>query len=235
MVLAMLAALISVLGARQPGGGAWAILMALLVVVLLIPWLEESGRLRRVGGVASARLESPWTIFYGLLALTGVTNFLPTRFGLAALCVGIGLIGEYLGLVGAIRSPAALATLWTSVAWFLGLGSRIAAWCASRPLAGRNDLERLWLWFRDHWGVVWALRIEDRFNRTAEQARWPARLNWFGLVSVSPAGPRALPDLPEQAQTTLRNLIRRFATPERVDRALDTSSDGSCHSVEGEG
>ena len=40
MVLSILAGLISVLGARNPGGGAWAILMVLLVVVFLIPWLE---------------------------------------------------------------------------------------------------------------------------------------------------------------------------------------------------
>ena len=39
-VLATLAALISVLGARTPGAGAWALLMGMLVLVLLIPWLE---------------------------------------------------------------------------------------------------------------------------------------------------------------------------------------------------
>ena len=98
MVLAMLASLTSVLGARNPGGRAWAILMVLLVVVFLIPWLEAGGRLRRAQGLGQVQLDSPWTLFYGLLVLAGVTNFLPTRYGLAAISLGAGLVLELLGL-----------------------------------------------------------------------------------------------------------------------------------------
>ena len=56
-VLALLAALGSVLNARRPGGKAWAVLMTLLVVVFLIPWLEDQTRLRRAAslGAASSR------------------------------------------------------------------------------------------------------------------------------------------------------------------------------------
>ena len=53
-VLALLAALGSVLNARQPGGKAWAVLMALLVVVFLIPWLEDQTRLRRANSMLAA-------------------------------------------------------------------------------------------------------------------------------------------------------------------------------------
>ena len=98
MVLLLLASLTSVLGARNPGGKAWAILMVLLVVVFLIPWLESGGRLRRTQGLGQVQLDSPWTLFYGLLGLAGVTNFLPTRHGLAALSLGAGLVLEFLGL-----------------------------------------------------------------------------------------------------------------------------------------
>ncbi len=98
MVLSILAGLVSVLGARNPGGGAWAILMALLVVVFLIPWLEAGGRLHRGQGHWRLQLHSPWTLFYGLLVLAGVTNYLPTRYGPAACAMGAGLVLEYLGL-----------------------------------------------------------------------------------------------------------------------------------------
>ncbi len=90
-VLAILAALVSVLNARTPGERVWAGLMVLLVVVFLIPWLEEAGRIRRAQGVVLVHLDSPWTIFYGLLVVVGVTNYLPTRFGLAAACLGLAL------------------------------------------------------------------------------------------------------------------------------------------------
>jgi hypothetical protein len=220
MVAAVLAALISILGARSPGSGAWAILMVLLVVVFLVPWLEASGRVRRAQGLGIIQLDSPWTLFYGLLALAGVTNFLLTRYGLAAAVLGAGLLGEYLALTRTDYAPQTRARVWECVAWTVAASGWCADWSASAPLAGRNDLERLWLWFRDHWGVVWALRIQDRFNRSAELARWAVRVNWFGLTSASTAEATVVTDLPVQAQATMRTLLRRFVTSERVDALL---------------
>ncbi len=89
-VLALLASLVSVLNARTPGGKAWAGLMVVLVVVLMIPWLEDQTRLRRARALSQLHLDAPWSIFYGLLVVVGVTNYLPTRFGLAA--VGFGVV-----------------------------------------------------------------------------------------------------------------------------------------------
>src|SRR3954470_14196168 len=72
-VLATLAASISVLNARSPGGGAWAILMGLLVLVFLIPWLEGPLRPRAAGGLGQLRLDAPWSLFYGILVVAGVS------------------------------------------------------------------------------------------------------------------------------------------------------------------
>ena len=222
MALAMLASLMSVLGARNPGGRAWAILMVLLVVVFLIPWLEAGGRLRRAHGLGQLQLDSPWTLFYGLLVLAGVTNYLPTRYGLAALSLGAGLVLEYLGLTRTNWTAETRATVWPAVAWSLALGWWLAEWANRRPSPGRDSLERLWLWFRDHWGVVWALRIEERFNRAAEVSRWPVRLTWFGLVPASPTTTNTPLESPEQAEAALRGLMRRFVAPERIDALLNT-------------
>ena len=52
---------------------------------------------------------------------------------------------------------------------------------------------------------------------------WPWRLTWFGLVPASPATGVRLWSHPEQAEATLRGLIRRFVAPERVDVLLNTS------------
>lgn len=226
-VLAILAALVSVLNARTPGERVWAGLMVMLVVVFMIPWLEEAGRIRRAAGVVLVHLDAPWTIFYGLLVLVGVTNYLPTRFGLAALCVGLALGLEYLGLTRADWPFARRAVVWEWVAW----ASAGAVWIA-RLSAGRGGaatgFNGLWFWFRDHWGVVWALRNQERFNRTAELANWPVRLTWYGLATVDDtADGRELP-VPPEAEPAFRGLLRRFARPERLDRVCGLAGSPSC-------
>ena len=156
-------------------------------------------------------------MFYGLLVLAGVTNFLPTRYGLAALSLGASLVLELLGLTHTGWTAEVRAAIWSAVAWSLALGWWLAEWSNRRPSLGRNSVERIWFWFRDHWGVVWALRIQERFNRSAELSRWPSRLTWFGLVPASQAaGVCGLRQSPEQAEATLRGLIRRFVTAERL-------------------
>ena len=185
-VLALLAALGSVLNARTPGGKAWAVLMMVLVVVFLIPWLEDQTRAAPGDVTCAASPRCPWSIFYGLLVVVAVTNYLPTRFGPAAAGAG-----------GALhpRIPRAVADGLAACAARDGLVvGRLDCWpraCASR--AGAPDgcrkhsprCERLWFWFRDNWGVVWALRVLERFNRAAEVSHWPVRLTWFGLVPLS--------------------------------------------------
>ncbi len=241
--LAALAALGSVLNARTPGGRVWAGLMAILVVVFLIPWLEGPWRVRRAGGLTLLHLDAPWTIFYGLLVVVGVTNYLPTRFGVAAGWLALALLLEYLGLTRDDWPASRRASLWSWYAWALAA----AAWAAHRggmhAPSSRTRLERLWFWFRDLWGVVWALRILERFNRTAELKGWPIRLGWFGLEPAGvaapdgsdgsgglPAGPSvvALEDPPD-AEAAFRGLIRRFALPERLAEVLSTDRPSSCH------
>lgn len=224
-VLATLAALLSVLNARSPGGGAWAILMVLLVVVFLIPWLEGPGLVRNRNGLGRLRLDAPWSLFYGLVVLAGVTNYLPTRYGPSALFLAAGFVLEYFGLTRSDWTRASRGLIWSAVPWTLAVAIRVAEGCSRRPTGARSRLESLWFWFRDHWGVVWALRIQERFNRVAESSRWPFRLTWYGLVPAEPVlkpdEDTWSPEAAEAAEATLKGLLRRFATPLRVDEASE--------------
>jgi hypothetical protein len=217
-VLATLAALISVLNARSPGGGAWAILMGLLVLVFLIPWLEGPLRPRAATGLGQLRLDAPWSLFYGLLVVAGVSNYLPTRYGPAALWLAAGFVLEYLGLSRSDWAAARRGVLWSAVPWTLAVAVWVAEGRSRRRAGAGSGLEATWLWFRDHWGVVWALRVQERFNRTAVSARWPFRLSWYGVVPAD-AGPGPAPSVPEEAEATLKGLLRRFAQPARIDEA----------------
>jgi len=231
-VLTMLAALLSVLNARTPGGRIWAGLMVMLVVVFLIPWLETPGRLRRAQTLAPPNLEAPWTLFYGILVVIGVTNYLPTRFGAAAAWLGLGFILEYLGLTRSDWSAERRSMLWSSVSWTFAMSLWMARWSADREPSARGRFERLWFWFRDHWGVVWALRIQERFNRSAELGKWPVLLTWFGLIPVRSLESNAPVTPPVEAEATLRALIRRFAQPWRLDVVTDSFVPSSCDRVD---
>jgi hypothetical protein len=214
-----------VLNARAPGGWVWAGLMVMLVIVFLIPWLEGPWRLRRARGLELLHLDAPWTIFYGFLVLVGVTNYLPTRFGASAGWLALGFILEYLGLTRDEWPMERRAALWSWVAWTLAASGSSARSAARRAPAGRTRLEQLWCWFRDLWGVVWALRIQDRFNQIGERKGWPVRLSWFGLVPAEAASavePVAFADPPE-AEATFRGLIRRFAQGGRLDEVVGPS------------
>ncbi|MEO6808953.1 MAG: hypothetical protein ABI353_07555 [Isosphaeraceae bacterium] len=217
--LATLAATTSVLNARRPGGSAWALLMGLLVLVFLLPWMEGAGLAHRAAGWARLRLEAPWTLFYGLLVLAGVTNYLPTRYGLAAFWLTLAFVTEYLAL-----TQSGWDLSWRGRAWSaVPLALAAAPWSArvrSRQGKPRSPgLERLWPWFRDHWGVVWALRVQERFNRTAQTAAWPIRLAWHGLEPAPGLENDPFPAIPDAAEATLLTLLRRFADPGRLREA----------------
>jgi hypothetical protein len=222
--LAILAGLIAVLNARTPGAGAWAILTALLVLVFLIPWLEGAGLGRAPGGLARLRLEAPWSIFYGLIVVAGVTNYLPTRYGIAAALLGIGFAVEYVALIPGWLAPATRALLWPVVPWTLAAAAAVAGLASSSAPSAGDRLERQWVWFCDHWGVVWGLRVRERFNRTANAQKWPVRLGWRRLDPPEDVDPRAwsvrTEPFPPEVEAMLKGLLRRFVTASRIDRAI---------------
>lgn len=216
-VLSAIAALVSVLNARRPGGGAWAILMALLVLVFLIPWLEGPGWARKAHGLSRLRLDAPWSLFYVVVVVAGVTNYLPTRYGLAALWLGLGFGCEYLALTRTELRVSHGARLWSVFPWVLAVSAWTAWWRIDRGSRARVGLDATWLWFRDHWGVVWALRLQERFNRTAESLGWPLRLGWYGAMPARGTTEGEPGPVAAAAETTLFSLLRRFADPGRIE------------------
>ena len=57
-----------------------------------------------------------------------MTNYLPTRFGLAAVCVGLTLVLEYLGLTRADWPLELRAVVWEWVAWAFAVAIWVARW-----------------------------------------------------------------------------------------------------------
>ncbi|WP_156512900.1 hypothetical protein [Planctomyces sp. SH-PL62] len=218
--IAVLCGLTWPLNARKPGVRAWAWLTGSLVLVFLIPWLGSSDAMRGgMGRSGSFRLDAPWSVFYVMLGGVGVANYLPTRFRTSAVILGVGLGFEFAGVAMTGWSAAARGHARSAFALALGAACWSGWWSVRREGAERGRrVDRIWVWFRDRWGAAWGSRIRDQFNRSAVIADWPFRLTWRGLEAVSDStGSDVAAEA--QAEATLRGLLRRFAEPERLDRA----------------
>jgi hypothetical protein len=224
--LTAIAALISLLNARRPGSGAWALLMTMLVVVFQIPWLEGFALSARVDAMSRLRLEMPWSIFYVLLTVTGLANLLPTRSAPGVMAVALAFLILFLALQNEGIPTPLRALAWTAFPLLLAIGVCVSGMRLNEPAAGGCRLERLWRWFRDRWGVVWALRVQDRFEREARLAGWPLTLSWHGIAA---RGSGESPDRQEEGVLahglrTLKALLHRFAEPEVLERAASEGS-----------
>jgi hypothetical protein len=128
--------------------------------------------------------------------------------------LGLGL--EWAALAGSSGPSTLRSTTWSAFPWALA----VTAWTAEsrsrgREL-GRTSLERLWFPFRDHWGVVWGIRVQERFNHSADAAGWPIRLAWHGVVPAPGGDGDLVAVAPDAAEATLKGLLRRFATEARL-------------------
>lgn len=94
------------------------------------------------------------------------------------------------------------------------LGLAASPWLAllacSWPRRGRSELDRTWLTFRDHFGLLWGLRACEQFNRAAANSGWSLALGWYGAYALE-AGTCPEPAL---ALATLRAVLKRFDTGE---------------------
>lgn len=171
-VLVLLAAYpLAVLGARRPGLSAWNFVVAGWLAAAGLPHLQQSWH------SPTWHLDPAWLLFLGGLLGMGVTNYLPTRFGLAAALLGV-IFGWNLWN---LRLGAASAPVWDLALLQIGLGT--AAWLAWLwPCPASSDpVTEFWLTLRDAFGLAWSVRIQEQVQAAARHNGLPGQLTWFGL------------------------------------------------------
>src|SRR5207248_11562621 len=81
----------------------------------------------------------------------------------------------------------------------------------------------VWRDFRDLFGIVWARRIQERFNEDARRAGLALRLGIDGLERR--AGTASTSEFDSQsltaAEASLRWLLQKFVEPAWIDRRLE--------------
>jgi hypothetical protein len=71
------------------------------------------------------------------------------------------------------------------------------------------------------YGLVWGLRVAERFNASAAGSGWPVRLNWRGLCPAPGTGQVQLSPAEQQAVAdNLCGWLRRFVEPDWIAQRL---------------
>jgi hypothetical protein len=198
---------VAVLGARRPGVGPWNFVVLGLLLVLLMPLLQS-----RFAG-RELEWDVPRTLFLVGTLTVALVNYLATRLAPAALLLAVAVAGEMLLLTPAgvaVRSPElvrAVSRVALAAAPWLGY-----ALLRTRPRAA-SEFDRLWLGFRDRFGLVWGQRVREQFNHAAVNAGWPVRLRWQGL-RIAAGSRRPNEDAQKEIVAALRALLKRFGAEE---------------------
>ncbi len=69
----------------------------------------------------------------------------------------------------------------------------------------RTTFDERWLDFRDRYGMLWAQRVREQFNRAAQNAGWAVALRWNGIETAPGMGPTS-----EEALELLGVVLKRF-------------------------
>ncbi len=194
---------VAVLGARRPGAGPWNLVVAALLAVLLLPAAETwvTGKL--------LRLDSFRAFFLAAALVVTVLNYLPTALAGAAMVLALMAGIEVAAWLLPGHGMASLFNQWPILKLWPGLLPWLAwaSWRLRWP--PRFEHDRLWLDFRDRYGLVWAQRVREQFNRSAGHAGLPFVLRWQG-ISLMPGAATVSAAMQQEMLDTLRALMRRF-------------------------
>ena len=207
---------VALLGAKRPQDRAWQFIVLAFWLMLALP----AGQAWLLRPEYPPVMHGLWSCFVLLLAVFGVTNYLPTRFWPAALLVAAGQIvlhWPYLPLTSGTQPDG-----WSL--WGLGLlaSAFVTAVVIGRRRRPQGDpLDRLWIDFRNQYGVVWGLRVAERINASAMTRGWDVSLGWQGFstqfggsIEVIPPAVRA------ELEAAVRTVLRRFVSAHWIDERL---------------
>jgi len=198
---------VAVLGARRPGVSAWNFVVVALLAVDLLPLAKE------VLTAKASHLDTLHLMCVAATIVVTVLNYLPTRLAPAALLLaaGCGLVFDALvaDSDSVNRRRRILEIGWLAIVcvpW-------VAYWSMHGPGSAPSEFDRLWLDYRNRFGLVWAQRLREQFNRSAAHAGWAVVLRWQGL-RLLPGATLPGSGIQEEIVATLRSLMKRFRSEE---------------------
>ena len=215
----LLAPFISVLGAKRPGARVWDlfIVLPMLVVVNWPAWAA----IMTGTWAEPVDLEGPALAGLAVVIVMIVSNYFGTAFTGTVVLFSTGILAgltRFSRLLPTLGDGTVLPSLVTSICVSIALLSAIRG--ARRRSQTRNGLDGALLEFRDWFGVLWARRVMDRLNQTAEKDGLSVHVSLDGLHWADEATPQQRADSAQELERAFRWLLRRFADNEWLDKRI---------------
>lgn len=213
---------IAVLGARRPTNAVWDWFIVLpLLAVLGWPGLTV---LSTFPHLVPLKVQAPVFVGFLLVLIMGLGNYVGTRYGGAAILLGtsVCLVLIPLSSLATLSGAGATQLRGTAVLCFCGGIFRILRQ-SRRTIAAAGPYDRLWIDFRDTFGIVWAIRIQERMNATAQKEHWACRVGPHGIEWDEQAAPEARDETLPRLEHALQWHLRRFVDGDWISRRLHSS------------
>ena len=210
--------IMATLGARRPQHQAWQMIVLSLWIILAMPAAEcimyQRGGALNVRGIRAVLLM--------VLGVVGLLNALPTRFWMSALLMTAGQVCLVSGYLPFLHYSLGTTGVIVGVGLLVAAVGLVVAGIPSRPPVLRPE-DRVWLDFRDMFGVVWGMRVAERINASSSAYGWNIFLGWRGFRALGNQDAELnISDEVERAlHKSLRSLLRRFVSPEWISMRLD--------------
>lgn len=209
---------VSRLGAKRPQDRAWHWVVLSFVVVFGLPaW--------RALLLDRAFQPSGWQdAFVVAIVALQVADTVATRLALPALLLGAAQIilhpaPVWWDISGRLGDVEILTSLLLAV-----LATSMTAREFRRCIRYAHGWSRVWLEWRDRFGVLWSLRLMQRFNEDIRRVGTAVQLTWHGFRFDSNERMQEADTLPEGAVHVFENLARRFVDPPWLKQVRDAPS-----------
>lgn len=216
----LFAPFVSVLGAKRPGSRVWDWFIVLpMIVVLNWPVIAAS-----VSDLPEHTLDLEGPALMGAIVVLVMIlgNYFGTIFTPLALLLGSSLLcglSEFSMILPQLGDGHFVPRIIVSAGLLTTL--LLIPVMYRRQLPHRSGYQRVWLDFRDWFGVLWTKRLMDRLNQSAESKQWPVRFELEGIVWQEDSALESQHDA--EIERTLRWLFRRFTDDNWIDRRLEAS------------
>ena len=212
---------IAVLGARRPTSNVW-VWFVVVPLVLVLEWPAIAQMMRHA---RTLDLQWPALVGFLLVLIMGFGNYFATRFTFAAvlLATAIGFILWNQTSMKADAAPESSRLAWSVILTSAGILMLRRSLNLPDPRLGPD---RIWDDFRDLFGIVWAKRVMERVNHSAEIEGWRCRLqidrvDWLDDSTGVQTAKLSRDETSDKLLKNLRWLLKRFVDDEWLLHRLE--------------